>query len=86
MPTTMIPDGELIEDADIVTVWVATPDAPTDIWSLKEAVAWVMRRPDRERITLFRPPARGMSAAWVRPDQIERLAFALASEPTSSAA
>lgn len=86
MTQTMIPDDELIAAADVVTVWVATHDAPTDFWSLSEAVAWVMAQPDRAKITLFRPPDRSSRAAWLRPDQIERIAFALLPEAASSAA
>ncbi|MBX3429977.1 MAG: hypothetical protein KF779_10375 [Hyphomonadaceae bacterium] len=82
----MIPDLELLDGAEDVTVWVAKHEAPTDMWSLQEAVAWVMRQPDRERITLFRPPGGGVKAAWVDFAQIERLAFAFGIEPVSSAA
>nr|WP_281719642.1 hypothetical protein [Nitrosomonas nitrosa] len=86
MAATMIPDAELIAKADVVTVWVASPDAPTDMWSLSEAMAWVMRQPNRARISLFRPPGEGLRAAWVEFAQIERLAFSLAAEPSSDAA
>ncbi len=82
----MIPDHELIDCADDVTIWVAKHDAPTDMWALSEAVAWVMRQPDRERITLFRPPGGGVRAAWVEFAQIERIAFALGIQPVSTAA
>jgi hypothetical protein len=86
MTKRTIPDDELIAVADVVTVWVATQGAPTDFWSLAEAVAWVMRQPDRARITLLRPPDKNSRAAWLNPVQIERLAFALAPEPASTAA
>lgn len=86
MRTTMIPDEELLAVADVVTVWVATPDAPTDFWSLADAIAWVARQPNRAKITLFRPPDADVRAAWLRPDQIERLVLALAPDFTSSAA
>lgn len=82
----MIPDHELIDEAADVTVWVAKHDAPTDMWSLQEAITWVMRQEDRERITLFRPPGGGVRAAWVEFAQIERLAFALGIENVASAA
>lgn len=78
MSTTMIPDEELLAVAEDITVWVATPDAPADIWSLKDAIAWVMRQPNRAKITLFRPPAKNLRAAWLRPEQIERLSCLLA--------
>jgi hypothetical protein len=86
MTTTMIPDDELLGAADVVTVWVASPDAPHDVWSLAEAVAWVMRQPGRQKITLFRPADQGARAAGVKPDQIERLASALTPELASTAA
>lgn len=76
----MIPDDDLLAAADIVTVWVSTPDAPTDIWSLAEAIAWVVGQPDACRITLFRPPGGGVRAAWVDYAQIERLAGVLGLE------
>jgi hypothetical protein len=82
----MIPDHELLDRADDVTIWVAKPEAPTDMWSLREAITWVMGQPGRETITLFRPPGGGVKAAWVEFPQIERLAFALTIEPISSAA
>lgn len=82
----MIPDHELLDDADTVTVWVAKHEAPTDMWSLSEAITWVMSQPNRDRITLFRPPGGGVKAAWVEFQQIERLAFALGIEPVSTAA
>lgn len=75
---SMIRDEDLLAAADKVTVWVARPAAPKDVWSLAEAVAWAMRHPLRDKITLFRPPASDLRAAWVNPDQIERLAAALA--------
>jgi hypothetical protein len=86
MMATTIPDEELVADADLVTVWVATPDAPTEFWSLAEAVAWVNRQPGKEKITLFRPPDRQLRAAWVGPAQISRLAFILGGEAAPSAA
>jgi len=70
MTATMIPDDELLATADIVTVWVATQDAPTDFWSLAEAIARVMRQAEREKITLFRPPDRkARRLAQVRSDR-----------------
>ncbi len=86
MAATMIPDDVLIAEADIVTVWVASPDAPSDMWSMSEAIAWVMRQPNRARLSLFRPPGDGLRAAWVEFEQIERLAFSLCCEPASDAA
>jgi hypothetical protein len=67
-------------------IWVATPDAPTDMWSLADAIAWVVRQPDKARISLFRPPDREVRAAWVTPEQIERLAQSLLPSSMSSAA
>jgi hypothetical protein len=78
MAATTIPDRELLEAADVVTVWVAAPPAPRDIWSLADAVAWVMRQPNCAKISLFRPPGGGVRAAWIEFAQIERLASALA--------
>jgi hypothetical protein len=86
MAATMIPDDDLISAADVVTVWVASPEAPTDMWSLTEAVTWVMRQPDRTKLSLFRAPGAGLRAAWVEFEQIERLAFALVADPAASAA
>lgn len=82
----MIPDDVLLATADLVTVWVASPDAPTDMWSMSKAIAWVMQQPNRARMSLFRPPGDGLSAAWVELAQIERLAFALGIEAVSDAA
>lgn len=82
----MIPDADLIAAADVVTVWVASPEAPTDMWSLTEAIGWVMQQPHPQRLSLFRAPGEGVRAAWVSFDQIERLAFALGIDPISSAA
>lgn len=78
MRGSMIPDDELAVAADKVTVWVASPPAPRDVWSLADAVAWAMESPDRNRITLFRPPSADLCAAWVKADQIERIAILLA--------
>lgn len=85
MATTMSPDDDLIASAELVTVWVATPDAPTDVWSLADAIAWDMRQLNRARITLFRPPEKGLRAAWVKSEQIERLAFSLRAASASPA-
>jgi hypothetical protein len=86
MAITVIPDDELLAVADVVTIWVATPDAPTDMWSLTDAIVWVMGRKDRERISLFRPPDKNVRAAWVTPEQIERLALSLLPDDLVSAA
>lgn len=86
MAATTIPDADLLASADVVTVWVASPDAPTDMWSMSEAIAWLMQQPTRARISLFRPPGDGLCAAWVDFAQIERLAFALGIEPAADAA
>lgn len=85
MAITMIPDDDLLAAPDIMTVCVCTPDAPTDIWSLAEAVAQVVRQPDARRITLFRPPGAGMRAAWMGYEPIERLAGVLGMEAASAA-
>ena len=66
MATTMILDEDLPAVVDVVTVRVSTPDAPTDIWSLTDAVNWMMRQLDRSKS--FFPPAcpgraRGLGAA-----------------------
>ena len=86
MTATTIRHDALLAEAEIVTVWVATPDAPADVWSLAEALAWAARQPNRDRITLFRPRGKDLRAALVEPEQIERLALALGGEPASSAA
>lgn len=75
----LIPDEDLLAAAEKVTVWVASPPAHKDVWSLADAVAWAMSHPRRDTITLFRPPAADVRAAWVKPDQIARLGSALAS-------
>ena len=85
MSTTMIRDEALLEVADDVTVWIATPDAPTDCWSLRDAVLWVMSRADRANVTLFRPPGKDVRAAWVRHEQIRRLAELLRPADTDAA-
>lgn len=77
MAGSMIPDAHLISKADAVTVWVAAPAGPKDVWSLREAIAWAMGRPELDRIVLFRPPSPGVPAAWVQADQIKRIAAAL---------
>ncbi len=86
MGAPMIPDDALLAAADTVTVWVAARDAPTDMWSLREAVTWVMRQPGRARMKLFRPPGGGVRAAWIEFAQIERLASGLGDVRVSSAA
>lgn len=86
MAATMIPDEELLRTAETITVWVASPNAPTDIWSLSQAIAWVMQANPTQRLSLFRPPGEGQSAAWVEATQIERLAQALGIEPHADAA
>lgn len=85
MAVTVIPDEELLAAADVVTIWIAAPDAPTDVWSLTDAIAWVMRQRERERISLFRPPDRHVRATWVTPEQIKRLAASLAPNLMSAA-
>lgn len=85
MAATMIPDDDLLAAADIVTVWVCSPEAPTDIWSLAEAIAWIMRQPGAHRMTLFRPPGAGVRSAWVGYEQIERLADALGVDRANAA-
>ena len=83
MTRTMIPDAELIEVADVVTIWVANGEAPTDVWSLADAVAWIMAQPVRQNLSLFRPPDHQVRAAWVDFDQMERLAYVLLPERAS---
>lgn len=85
MPGCMIPDDELAAVVDKVTVWVASPPGPRDVWSLADAVAWAMSSPDRKRITLFRPPSPDLRAAWVEADQIERIAIMLAGREVAQA-
>lgn len=77
MAGSMIPDDDLLLVADKVTIWVACPAAPKDVWSLAEAVAWAMSHPLSAKITLFRPSDSDHRAAWVKPDQIARLGAAL---------
>lgn len=77
MAATMIPDAELLACAEHVTVWIASPEAPTDMWSLKEALCWVMRQPQRARLKLFRPPGDGLAPVWIEAEQMARLATSL---------
>lgn len=77
MAGSMIPDDDLLLAADTVTIWVACPPAPKDVWSLAEAVAWAMNHPMSAKVTLFRPPALDDRAVWIKPEQIARLAVAL---------
>jgi hypothetical protein len=77
MADSMIPDDDLLLAADKVTIWVACPAAPRDVWSLAEAVAWAASQPLSAKITLFRPPDPDHRAAWIKPEQIARLAIAL---------
>lgn len=86
MAATMIPDHVLLATADTITIWVATPEAPTDVWSLSDAIGWIMGQPNRARLSLFRPPGDGMCAAWVEIAQIERIAFALGLNSAADAA
>lgn len=81
MAATTLPDHDLIACAHVVTLWMANRGAPADFWSLADAVAWVMRQPDRSTITLFRPPAKAVRAAWLKPEQIARLAVAFVPQP-----
>lgn len=74
----MIPDDDLLATVDKVTVWVASPPGPKDVWSLADAVAWAANHPQRAKISLFRPSAPDLRVAWVKADQIARLAAALA--------
>ena len=77
MDPKTIPDDELLQHADQVTIWVASVKAPRDIWSLREAIAWVNASPEAGKIGLHRPAREGVRAAWLKPDQIERLSAAL---------
>ena len=74
MSRTPIPEQELLDVFDVTTIWVASPKAPKDCWTLREAVVWAMAHPARDRITLFRPPSAERGAAWIKPEQLQRLA------------
>jgi len=69
-----IPDDELTRDADRVTIWIASPPAPRDVWSLRDALCWAA---GRGPVTLHRPSREDRPAAWVDPEQVARLAEAL---------
>ncbi len=86
MAPAMIPDIDLLAEADVVTIWVAGAGAPTDVWSLADAIAWVKGRDEGARIRLFRPPGQGIRAVWIESEQIQRLAAALGLDATSGAA
>lgn len=73
MGPNTIPDADLRKLADKVTIWVAAPMAPKDVWSLREAIAWAMAAPNADTITLHRPSRDDEPAAWLKPDQIARL-------------
>lgn len=86
MAAMMIPDELLAADAERVTIWIASRPGPCDVWTFKQAIEWAMAQPDRETLSLFRPPGQGESAAWVMPDQIARLAARLMPQRTPEAA
>jgi hypothetical protein len=75
MALKTIPDEDLVKDADRVTIWIASPPAPKDVWSLREAVRWAS---ERGAVTLHRPSRDDAPSAWVGPDQVTRLSGVLA--------
>ena len=77
-----IPDDELIGDADRVTIWIASPPGPKDIWSLREAVRWAAKTGP---VTLHRPSRDDAPSAWVKSEQVARLVHTLAQDELASA-
>lgn len=75
MGLTTIPDQDLLRDADRVTIWIASPPSAKDVWSLREAVGWAE---ERGGVTLHRPSRDDEVSAWVKPEQVARLARLLA--------
>jgi hypothetical protein len=67
-------ENELVADADRITIWIANIRAPKDIWSLREAIGWALKHPDRARISLHRPSHNDRAPLWIDAEQIERLA------------
>jgi hypothetical protein len=77
-----IPDDELVADADRVTIWIASPPGPKDMWSLREAVRWAAKAGPA---TLHRPLRDGVPSAWVKGEQVARLARTLAHDELAGA-
>ena len=77
----MIPDAELVGDADRVTIWIASPPGPKDMWSLREAVHWAA---NAGPVTLHRPSRDGAPSAWVEAAQVARLARLFAHDELAS--
>jgi nitrate reductase beta subunit len=77
-----IPDSELVDDADRVTIWIASPPGPKDIWSLREAVRWAAKMGPA---TLHRPTRDGVPSAWVKAAQVARLVRMLADHAVADA-
>ena len=76
------PDDELVGDADRVTIWIASPPGPKDMWSLREAVRWAAKAGP---VTLHRPSRGDVPSAWVKPEQVARLVRTLAHDELASA-
>lgn len=83
MSVKMIPDEELLGDADRVTIWVASRPAPKDVWSLRDAAAWAAERPG---VTLHRPARDGRPPIWLDAEQVRRVFQALAGDTPVAAA
>lgn len=83
MAAKMIPDDELLGDADRVTIWVASRPAPKDVWSLREAAIWASARPG---VTLHRPARDGRPPIWLDAEQVLRVSQALAGDTPIAAA
>lgn len=77
-----IPDDDLVRDADRVTIWIASPPGPKDMWSLREAVRWAA---EAGPVTLHRPSRDDAPSAWVTPEQVARLARTLAHDELAGA-
>lgn len=77
-----IPDDDLVRDADRVTIWIASPPGPKDMWSLREAVRWAAKA---GLVTLHRPSRDDAPSAWVRPEQVARLTCMLAHDELAGA-
>jgi hypothetical protein len=82
MALKTIPDSELVKDADRVTIWIASPPSPKDVWSLREAVCWAS---ERGPVTLHRPSRDDVPSAWVKPEQVARLVRTFTHDELASA-
>jgi hypothetical protein len=84
MGDNSIPEQRLIAWADTVAIWVANGPAPKDVWSLREAIAWVESQPNKAGIRLFCPDDPTHRSVWLSPDQIARLSQALVREEVAA--